>query len=313
MEYIILIVALAAIVYGADILVSGSVAIARRLHVSDFIVGALIVGIGTSMPEMTVSVIGAIRGNADIAIGNVVGSNIVNILGILGITAAIFPIAVTKSNLRFELPLCISVSVLLLLLNYNFFNGSPAVLGRADGIILLALFAAFIVFSFMTDRKKPVHEKDKQVKDNSPLWPAVTKVIGGLVILIAGSHFFVEEAIAVARKLGVNDAFISITLVACGTSVPEFAASIAAAAKKSTQLALGNIIGSNIFNILLILGLSATITPLETGGITIVDYLVMIAAAVLPVLYGIRGKISRAGGFFMLLCFIAYNIWLIIN
>lgn len=313
MEYIILIVALAAIVYGADILVSGSVAIANRLHVSDFIVGALIIGIGTSMPEMTVSVIGAIRGNADIAIGNVVGSNIVNILGILGITAAIFPIAVTKSNLRFELPLCISVSVLLLLLNYNFFNGSPAVLGRVDGIILLALFVAFIVFSFLTDRKKTVNEKEKHVKDSCPLWLAATKVIGGLVILIAGSHFFVEGAIEVARKLGVDDAFISITLVACGTSVPEFAASIAAAAKKSTQLALGNIIGSNIFNILLILGLSATITPLETGGITIVDYLVMIAAAALPALYGIRGKISRTGGIFMLLCFIAYNIWLIIN
>lgn len=311
MEYIILVVALAAIVCGADILVSASVTIARKLHISDFIVGALIVGIGTSMPEMTVSVIGAIRGNADIAIGNVVGSNIVNILGILGITAVIYPITVTKTNLRFELPLCISVSVLLLLLNYNFFSGSPAVLSRTDGIILLVLFVVFIFFSFMADKKNHVHEKGHTVEDNSPVWIAVAKIAGGLAILIAGSHFFVEEAIAIARKLGVDDAFISITMVACGTSVPEFAASIAAAAKKSPQLALGNIIGSNIFNILLILGLSAVITPLETGGITIIDYLVMIAAAIIPALFGIRGKISRTGGTVMLLSFIAYNIYLI--
>lgn len=311
MEYIILIVALAAIVSGANMLVSGSVTIARKMHISDFIVGAIIVGIGTSMPEMTVSVIGAIRGNADIAIGNVVGSNIVNILGILGITAVIYPIAVTKTNLRFELPLCISVSVLLLLLNYNFFTGSPAVLSRTDGIILLVLFALFIVFSFLTDRKKSVHGKEKTVEDGSSVWIAAIKIAGGLAILIAGCHFFVEEAIAIARELGVDDAFISITMVACGTSVPEFAASIAAAAKKSPQLALGNIIGSNIFNILLILGLSAVITPLETGGITITDYIVMIAAAIMPDLFGMKGKISRTGGTIMLLSFIAYNIYLI--
>lgn len=310
MEYVILIIALAAIVSGADYLVSGAVSIARKLHISDFVIGALIVGIGTSMPEMVVSVLGSIRGNADVAIGNVVGSNIFNVLAILGITAAIFPIAVSKSNMKFELPLCILVSVFLFLLTYNFFNGSPAAIGRIDGAILIVLFVFFIVYSFRRDRKNPAPQEETK-EDSTPVWLSIVKVTGGLAVLITGCHFFVDEAVALARKFGVDDAFISITLIACGTSLPELAASIAAAAKKSTQLALGNVIGSNIFNILLILGLSSIVTPLETGGITLVDYLVMIFAAILPMLFGLKGKISRAGGIVMLLCFIAYNAYLI--
>lgn len=313
MVYIILVIALAAIVSGANYLVEGSVSIARKLCISDFIIGALIVGIGTSMPEMTVSVMEAIRGNADIAIGNVVGSNIFNVLGILGITAAIFPIAVSKSNLRFELPLCIFTSVLLLLFTYNFFNGKPAVISRMDGIILLVLFGFFIIYSILRDRKNPVPGKNEIKEKNLSIWISITKVMGGLIVLITGCHFFVEEAVVIARTFGVDDAFISITLIACGTSLPEFAASITAAAKRNTQLALGNIIGSNIFNIQLILGLSSVITPLETGGITMLDYIVMSVSSVLPALFGFKGTISRMGGIVMLLCFIAYNVWLIIN
>lgn len=309
MEYLILIVSLAAIVYGADALVSGSVSIARRLRISDFVIGSLIVGIGTSVPEMTVSVIGALKGNADVAIGNVVGSNIFNVLGILGITAMIFPIAVPKSNLRFELPLCISVSVLLLLLNYNFFNGNPAVISRIDGVLLITMFLFFIARSIIMDRKS--NALPEEVADKIPTWVSVIKVTAGLAVLIAGCHFFVEEAVVIARHYGVNDAFISITLIACGTSLPELAASVAAAARKSTQLALGNIIGSNIFNILLILGLSSVITPLGNSNITITDYLVMIAAALLPLLMGMKGRISRIGGAVMLLGFIAYNAVLV--
>lgn len=311
MEYIILIVSLAAIVSGADYLVAGSVSIARKLHISDFVIGALIVGIGTSMPEMVVSVIGAVNGNADVAIGNVIGSNIFNVFGILGITAAIFPIAVSKSNLKFELPLCIFVSVLLLLLIYNFFNGNPPVISRYDGIVLILLFIFFITYSFLRDRRSPALKEDDVKEDSTPIWISAIKVAGGLAVLITGCHFFVGEAVAIAKQLGVNDAFISITLIACGTSLPELAASIAAAVKKSTQLALGNIIGSNIFNILLILGTSSIITPLKPGGITIVDYMVMICAAVLPALLGIRGRIPRAGGIILLLGFIAYNAYLI--
>lgn len=310
MEYVFLLLSLAAVVFGAEYLVSGSVSIARKLHISDFVIGALVVGVGTSMPELCVSVIGAINGNSDVAIGNVVGSNIFNVFAILGVTAAIFPIAVSRTNMKFELPVCIAVSVMLLLLTWNFFAGGNPVIGRLDGLVLVMTFLFFITYSFRRDRKSAAVQEQAH-EDSTPVWLAAVKVIGGLAVLITGSHFFVEEAVVIARNFGVDDAYISITLIACGTSLPELAASIAAAAKKNTELALGNIIGSNIFNITLILGISSLITPLNTGGITMTDYIVMILAAVFPAVLGFRGKIGRAGGYLMLVCFIAYNVYLI--
>ena len=311
MDYIILILALAGIVFGADKLVAGSVAVARRFCVSDFVIGAAIVGIGTSMPELTVSFLGALQGNAEVAIGNVVGSNIFNILGILGITAIFFPIAVTKENIRFEIPVCIAVSVLLTAL--VFLSGSPTI-SRADGIILLLVFAGFMWYSFYRDRKiNHLQQPSEQTagKPSTPLWLSILKIIGGLGVLIISCDIFVDDAVKIARQLGLDDAFISITLIACGTSLPELAASIAAAVKKNTQLALGNIVGSNIFNICLILGLSAQVTPLSSSAITPVDYVVMIGAAVLPLLFGLKGKIGRLGGVLMLGSFVAYTWYLL--
>lgn len=311
MEYLILVLALAGIVFGADTLVAGSVAVARRYRVSDFVIGAAIVGIGTSMPEFTVSFLGALQGNAEVAIGNVVGSNIFNILGILGITAIFFPIAVTKENIRFEIPVCIAVSVLLTAL--VFLSGSPTI-SRADGIILLLVFAGFMWYSFYRDRKiNHLQQSSEQTaeKPSTPLWLSILKIIGGLGVLIVSCDIFVDDAVKIARQLGLDDAFISITLIACGTSLPELAASIAAAVKKNTQLALGNIVGSNIFNICLILGLSAQVTPLSSSAITPVDYVVMIGAAVLPLLFGLKGKIGRLGGVLMLGSFVAYTWYLL--
>lgn len=313
MEYIILIVSLAGIVFGANFLVNGSVAIARKYKVSDFVIGAAIVGIGTSMPELVVSFLGALKGNADVAIGNVVGSNIFNVLGILGLTAVLFPIAVDRKNMKFEIPLCIAVSTLLVILVYNFFNGATAEISRFDGILLLALFGLFMWYSFYRDKKSEESSADENMsEENSPLWLAIIKVVGGLAVLITSCDFFVDNAVSLAKSFGVNDAFISLTLIACGTSLPELAASMAAAIKKNTQMALGNIIGSNIFNITLILGLCSQVRPLTTSGITGVDYIVMITAAVLPIVFGFRGKIGRAGGTIMFLTFIVYN-WYLIN
>ena len=312
MEYIILIVSLAGIVFGADFLVAGAVSIARKFKVSDFVIGAAIVGVGTSMPELVVSFIGAVNGNADVAIGNVVGSNIFNVLGILGLTAVLFPVAVDKKNMRFEIPLCIGVSVLLTLLVFNFFNGAEATIGRVDGVVLLLLFAFFMWYSFRRDRNEAIVEEPSQ-EDATPLWKAVLKVVGGLALLITSCDFFVDNAVLIAKSFGVNDAFISLTLIACGTSLPELAASLAAAVKKNTQLALGNIVGSNIFNITLILGLSSQVMPLTSSGITIIDYLVMIGASVLPLIFGFKGKIGRLGGAVMVICFVAYNWYLITN
>lgn len=313
MEYIILIVSLAGIVFGADYLVAGAVSVARKFKVSDFVIGAAIVGVGTSMPELVVSFLGAVNGNADVAIGNVVGSNIFNVIGILGLTAMFFPIGIDRKNMKFEIPLCIGVSVLLTLLAFNFFNGTPASISRPDGILLLAVFAGFMWYSFYRDRKSvPVAEEHAE-EDKTPLALAIVKVVGGLALLIISCDFFVDNAVMIAKSFGVNDAFISLTLIACGTSLPELAASIAAAVKKNTQMALGNIVGSNIFNISLILGLSSQVMPLTSSGITYVDYIVMIAAAIIPMILGIKGKIGRFSGSLMFLSFVAYNWYLVRN
>lgn len=313
MEYLILVISLAGIVFGADYLVAGAVSIARKFKVSDFVIGAAIVGVGTSMPELVVSFIGAIQGNADVAIGNVVGSNIFNILGILGITAIFFPIAVNKDNMKFEMPLCIGVSILLTILVFNFFNGNVPIISRVDGLVLLLCFALFMWYSFYRDRKQNTSGPEQTVtqEEKTPLWLAVVKVLGGLAVLITSCDFFVDNAVLIAKSFGVNDAFISLTLIACGTSLPELAASVAAALKKKTQLALGNIIGSNIFNITLILGLSSQVMPLNSSGITAVDYAVMIGAAIATVILGWKGKIGRLSGTLLFISFIAYTWYLL--
>ena len=312
MSYLILIISLVGIVFGAEFLVTGSVSVARRYKVSDFVIGAAIVGIGTSMPELVVSFFGALKGNADVAIGNVVGSNIFNVLGILGLTAICFPIAIDRKNMTFEIPFCIAVSVILTLLALNFFNGTPATIGRVDGIILLLLFVGYMWYSFARDKQNTTDEAPVETKEPIlVLWVALLKIVGGLALLITSCDFFVDNAIVIAKSWGVSDAIISLTLIACGTSLPELAASVAAACKKNTQLALGNIVGSNIFNILLILGVSSQVMPLVSADITIVDYAVMIAAAAFPLLFGFKGKIGRVGGAVMLLCFVLYTWYLI--
>ena len=311
MEYLYLLICLAVIVFSADALVAGAVTIAKRFKISDFVIGAVIVGVGTSFPELVVSSIGAIEGNSDIAIGNVVGSNIFNILGILGLTALIMPVAVSKENKRFDLPLCIGLSLLTLLLVFNFFVGGEASISRIDGLVLLAIFGFFMWSSLRSNKKEEVTVE--MVVTNKQLSIGVGKVFLGLGALIVASRFFLDNAILIAKAWGVNEAFIAITLVACGTSLPELAASLVAAAKKNTQLALGNVIGSNIFNLSLILGTASQITPLTSSGITFVDYAVMIFAAIVPLTLGCKGKLNRWAGAFMFLCFVAYNAYLILS
>ena len=317
MEYIILIVALAGIIFGADFLVSGAVSIARRYKVSDFVIGAAIIGVGTSMPELTVSFIGAMNGNADVAIGNVVGSNIFNIFGILGLTAIFFPIAFDRQNLKFEIPFCICISVMLALLFLNFFNGMTPSIGRVDGIILLTAFIAFMWFSFYKDKsmklQQAAQEDDSADQPVGPIWVSILKVIGGLAILVFSCDVFVDNAVLIAKAFGVNDAFISLTLIACGTSLPELAASIAAAIKKNTSMALGNIVGSNIFNIAFILGLCSQVSPLTSMGIGVMDHIVMIVAVLMLLVFGKDCRISRGEGVFLFLCFVAYNWYLVSN
>ena len=311
MEYVYLLLCLAAIIFSADWLVAGAVTIAKRFKISDFVIGAVIVGTGTSFPELVVSTIGAVEGNPDIAIGNVIGSNIFNILGILGLTVIIMPVAVSRENRRVDMPFCIGISLLTLLLVFNFFTGGTVGLGRIDGLILLSIFAYFMISALRSDKKKEV--VSDEVISNKQLAFGIGKVLLGLALLIISSRIFLNNAILIAKAWGVNDAFISITLIACGTSLPELAASLVAAAKKNTQLALGNVIGSNVFNLTLILGTASQITPLTSSGITAVDYAVMIFAAIIPLVLGFRGVLNRYAGAAMFICFIAYNYYLIIN
>ena len=314
MEYIILIISLVGIVFGADFLVTGAVSIARKYKVSDFVIGAAIIGVGTSMPEMTVSFLGALNGNADVAIGNVVGSNIFNVFGILGLTAMFFPVTFGRENLKFDIPFCLGVSVILSLLFFNFFIGTGNCIDRLDGIILLATFAAFMWISFRRDKQtKPQVTQPEEGQPVGPMWISTLKVVGGLAILVFSCDVFVDNAVLIAKSFGVSDSFISLTLIACGTSLPELAASIAAAIRKNTSMALGNIVGSNIFNIALILGLCSQVSPLTSTGIGLVDFMVMIAAALVLFVFGKDCKISRGEGAFLFLCFVAYNWYLISN
>ena len=299
MIILILILALLGIIYGANYLVDGSVGIARRFNISEFVIGALIVGIGTSMPELVVSTIGAWNNNADIAIGNVVGSNIFNILGILGLTALIFPIPIDKSNLRFDLPICLGISVLLTLL-------APTI-GLFEGIVLLLCFIFYTIYS-LRNTTAPLYEV---ITDNTPMWKNILKIIGGLSVLIISCDAFVDNSVVLAKQFGLNDAVISLTLIACGTSLPELAASVVSAFKKNTQLALGNIIGSNIFNITFILGLSSQITNLTSSEIGIIDYGIMILAVVILLFCGFTKKITRWIGLIMVSLFILYTFYLI--
>jgi cation:H+ antiporter len=312
LPYLYLLISLAIIVFSANWLIDGAVVIAKRYKISDFIIGAVIVGVGTSFPELVASSIGALKGSSDIAIGNVIGSNIFNILGILGLTVLIMPVAVSKENRRFDLPFCIVLSVLTMLLVFNFLTGGEPTISRIDGLVLLAVFGLFMFLSLRGGKKDETVESS-EVISNTQLLFGIGKLLAGLVALVLSSKFFLDNAIEIAHKWGVKESFIAITLVACGTSLPELAASLAAAAKKNTQMALGNVIGSNIFNLSLILGVASQITPLTSSGIGPIDYGVMILAAVLPFVLAFRGKLNRWAGAIMFVCFVAYNYYLIVN
>ncbi len=304
-----LLVGLALIVFGADWLVDGASAIARKAGISEFVIGLTIVGFGTSCPELVVSLTGAIQGNADISVGNVIGSNIFNTLLILGMTAVIAPIAVTRSNSRRDIPIVVLVTFL-----FAFFCVSGSEIKRWEGVVFLLIFIAYMVYCFKTDDGSSSREA-AEVKVRN-IWIAILLVAAGLGGLILGGQLFVNNATAIARALGVSDKFIAITLLAGGTSLPELATCIVAAAKKKDQLALGNVLGSNVFNILLILGASAVVPPLSTLAITWVDLAVILLSVVMVWLWtytGKRYKIDRWEAILMLLCFAGYYTWLFLK
>ena len=313
MTIILLLVGLGLIVLGADWLVDGASSVARRAGVSEFVIGLTIVGFGTSCPELVVSLTGAIEGNADISVGNVMGSNIFNTLFILGLTSLILPVSMTDKNRRRDIPICLAVTLVLLGLGMAdslLGTGRQDMLSRWEGGLLLLLFAAYLFYCFKTDRGDAEDVSGQKV---FPLWKAIGLIALGLAGLIYGGNLFVGNATDLARQLGVSDKFIAVTILAGGTSLPELATSVVAAAKRKDQLALGTILGSNVFNALLILGTASVITPLSFASMTLVDASILIASALLLLIWaytGHRNRIDRWEGAVMLLCFVTYYIFI---
>lgn len=327
MSYVMLVISLVLLVVGANWLVDGSASIARRYHISEYIIGATIVGMGTSMPELVVSVVSGIGGHPEIAIGNVVGSNIFNVFLILGITALMMPIKYTQENIFRDIPLNVGVSILamgLCALGIRF-RGEYG-LGRIEGLILIACFALYLWSTMKSELKQQQAKKQGiRLPDSDQVAPVETgrynsilvcilSIIFGLAGLIFGGDMFVDSASAIAREWGVSEAIIGLTIVAGGTSLPELMSSIIAVTKNKGQMALGNIVGSNIFNLLLILGVSSLIQPLPMGDITFIDWSVMVISAFMIMTAAVtfkRHQLDRADASIFLLMYAAYMVWLV--
>ncbi|MBE6218236.1 MAG: calcium/sodium antiporter [Bacteroidales bacterium] len=319
-QIIILLIGLSLILFGANYLVDGASSIAKKFGLSEFVIGLTIVGIGTSAPEMVVSFLSSLQGKSDMAIGNIVGSNIFNTMLILGVTALISPLVITRNNLRRDIPLNIAVTMLLIILGMNFtlFGiGKTDQLSRIDGLIMLAIFAWYLWKSFTKDENinEDVEDIGEGIKVHSGLLSTIM-VIGGLAGLIIGGRLFVNAATEIAHFFKVSDKFIAITVMAAGTSMPELATCIVAALKGRGQLALGNILGSNISNILLILGGAALINPLSFGGMTTVDLGTVLACSIfifLSAYFFRKNKLDRTEGIILLLMEAGYMWYLIVN
>lgn len=309
MNLILLLIGLGLVVLGADWLVNGASSIARRAGISEFVIGLTIVGFGTSCPELVVSLTGAIEGNSDISVGNVVGSNIFNALFILGLTALVLPVGMTDKNRRIDIPITLVVTILLVVLGITGSMSGP-VISRWEGVVMLLVFSVYLFYCFKSDSKDEFSET-QQAMLSFP--KAIALTLTGLAGLIFGGDLFVDSATALARQIGVSDKFIAVTILAGGTSLPELATSLTAAIRGKEQLALGNILGSNVFNAMLILGLSSIITPLSFASMTIVDIAALILSSVLLLIWaytGRRNRIDRWEGTAMLLCYVAYNVFL---
>ena len=291
--------------YGAEFLVKGGVSIALKFKISPLVIGLTLVAFATSAPELAVSISASFKGSGDVAMGNVVGSNICNIGLILGLSALIAPMAINKKLLRLDMPLMLIAS--LLLTGAYFLSRGVT---RWQGLIFFLGIVAYTVWSIYSSRKEGVSEDDGgdevEIKEVN-LWLSLALVIGGLLILVYGARFFVGSASFIAAQLGVPEAVIGLTIVAFGTSLPELATSIVAALKKEQDIAIGNVVGSNIFNILCIMGISPVIKPISAQGITFIDFAVMVGIAVMLLVMMVCGKkINRAEGAALLIVNFAY-------
>ncbi|MBR2217050.1 MULTISPECIES: calcium/sodium antiporter [Alistipes] len=317
MDILLLIVGLGLILAGANFLTDGSAALAQRFRVPEFIIGLTVVAVGTSTPELVVSVLSAIGGQSDVAIGNVVGSNIFNVFVILGVCALIRPVPLTAGNIRRDIPFGVLVSLLLLALAQDSLlcKGAADRIGRLDGAAMLALYILLMWYTIRKTKRPEATAPTEGSKAPMAAWLTAVMIVGGLAGLVFGGEMFLRSATSIARSLGVSESVIAITLVAGGTSLPELASSLVSLFKGKAEMALGNVIGSNIANILLILGVSATIHPLSMGGITVWDLLMVLLSSVVVFLAAFtfkRKAIDRWEGALFVAIYAVY-IWYLIR
>lgn len=306
MSILYIILGAVVVLWGADRLTDGATALAQRMRIPQIVIGLTVVAMGTSMPEFFVSLMSALHGTSDLAVGNIVGSNIFNTMAIVGITAVVAPMTISRNTVRKDIPFAVLASVLLLMMCYNL------EISRWEAAVLFVVFVIFMVYTVRMGMKNG----DEQAIEQPPM--ALRKAVGllilGLLCLVGGSDLFVNGAKSVAKMLGVSDAVIGLTVVACGTSLPELATSIVAARKGQSAIAIGNVIGSNVFNILMILGITGMVLPMNIQGITTVDLTVMMGSIVLVWLFSYtKYTVERWEGALLTAGFVGYMTWLVVQ
>ena len=316
LQFLFIVIGVALVLWGADRLTEGASSLARRMNVPEIVIGLTIVAAGTSAPELFVSLVSALKGTPDLAVGNVVGSNIFNTLLIVGVSAMVAPMVISKSTVKKDIPFAVMASVLLLVLcmdSWQSLSISGNHISRIDGIVLLAAFSIFMVYTFRVAKNGTAVEASEEQKNVNP-WLSVFYVVLGLGCLIFGSNLFVDAASNVATTLGVSESVIGLTIVAGGTSLPELATSVVAARKGQSAIAIGNVIGSNVFNILLILGATAVISPMQIGGITLIDLGLTLLSVVIVWFFSFtKYTVARWEGGVLTAIFLIYLSWLLYN
>ncbi len=314
LTYLLFVVGFVLLIYGANWLVDGAASIAKKFRISNIVIGLTIVAFGTSSPELVVNIIASFDGNADVAMGNIMGSNISNILLILGVSAIIFPLSVNRNTYLKETPLSLLAAILLgICANDMIIDAFPnSVLSRSDGMIFIGFFILFMYYAFSIASQSDPETMDEIVE--MPVWKSITLIIVGIGGLVIGGKWIVNGAVDIAARLGMSQALISLTIVAVGTSLPELATCVVAALKKNSDIVIGNVIGSNIFNVFFVLGVSAVIKPLPFNESLNFDVLVGIGSALLLLVFLALPRkrvLERWQGITLLSLYIAYTIYLI--
>ena len=316
---LLLIVGGALVLFGADRLTDGATALARRFGVTEMVIGLTVVAFGTSLPEFVTSFMSTLKGSSDISIGNIVGSNIFNTLVIVGASALVYPIVIRKSTVTKDIPFSVLASIMLIVVVFDVALDGAAmnVLARTDGLLMLGFFSVFMAYTFFmarnTEELSTSNESDVPVKQ-MPYWKIFLFIILGLAGLVLGGNLFVESACEIALSLGISETVVGLTIVAAGTSLPELATSVVAARKGSSAIAIGNVVGSNIFNIFFVMGMCATIAPMKVGNISYIDLALMLVSMLM--LWGFsfsKRKIERWEGALLVIVYLIYLSYLVYN